>query len=142
MDLRGLQIVSKQTTYATPQGDSAERQTVLVAVSHLFVSEIVVSILALHALRHRPLTTSVRRPLACCSATLGSAPSPRRCTSSMMRSRRPVHRRSTRTQCLALGTTALVWWPFDTQLTAGAVVNRAAGSTGSHGPTGLSRFVG
>jgi hypothetical protein len=47
-----------------------------------------------------------------------------------MRSRRPVHRRSTRTLCPALGTTALVWWPFDTQLTAGAVVNRAAGSTG------------
>ena len=42
--------VSFQTTYATPQGDSADRQTVLVVVSHLFVSEIVVSILALHAL--------------------------------------------------------------------------------------------
>jgi len=45
-----LDAVSKWTTYATPQGDSADRQTVLVVVSHLFVSEIVVSILALHAL--------------------------------------------------------------------------------------------
>jgi hypothetical protein len=35
---------SKETTYATPQGDSANRQTAQVVASHIFVSEIDVSI--------------------------------------------------------------------------------------------------